>query len=210
MGKLERKGKITKHYVVSLYGRPVEIIGGVKMLDIYIKQHPEATYQEYPCYSDAIDARRGWIRNNRMEVQYTDGGRSAAGYKGRARDCVVRSIAIATGIPYQKVYDGIKLLAETEGYCKHNFPKSNPETGVRPVTSGRYLESVGFVWVPLMSKGKRCRVHLRKDELPNGRLVVAVSGHLTAVINGVIYDDHDCSRSGARCVYGYYIKKFWD
>ena len=37
--------------------------------------------------------------------EYNDGGRSKAGFKGDARDCVVRSIAIATGLPYKKVYD---------------------------------------------------------------------------------------------------------
>jgi hypothetical protein len=49
-------------------------------------------------------------------------------------------------------------------------------------------------------------VHLAKDELPNGRLIVRVSKHITAVINGVIDDTHDCSRAGIRCVYGYFTK----
>lgn len=52
--------------------------------------------------------------------------------------------------------------------------------------------------------GQGCRVHLRQGELPHGRLVVSVSKHLTAVIDGVIYDTHDPSRGGMRCVYGYY------
>jgi hypothetical protein len=33
-----------------------------------------------------------------------------------------------------------------------------------------------------------------------GRLVVSVSGHMVAVIDGVIHDNHDCSRGGTRCV----------
>ena len=52
--------------------------------------------------------------------------------------------------------------------------------------------------------GTGCRVHLRRDELPTGRLVVALSGHMAAVIDGVLNDTHDCSRAGTRCVYGYY------
>ena len=28
-----------------------------------------------------------------------------AGYRGKTGDCVVRSIAIATGLPYQQIYD---------------------------------------------------------------------------------------------------------
>lgn len=47
-------------------------------------------------------------------------------------------------------------------------------------------------------------MHLRASELPAGRLIVAVSKHLTCVIDGVIYDTHDPSRGGTRCVYGYF------
>jgi hypothetical protein len=39
-----------------------------------------------------------------MKWVYNDGGRKAAGYKGEARDCVVRAIAIATDQPYEVVY----------------------------------------------------------------------------------------------------------
>jgi hypothetical protein len=37
-------------------------------------------------------------------------------------------------------------------------------------------------------------------------IIVVLSGHLTAVIDGVIYDTHGPSRGGTRCVYGYYSK----
>jgi hypothetical protein len=47
-------------------------------------------------------------------------------------------------------------------------------------------------------------VHLRAEELPGGRLIVKVSKHVVAVIDGVINDSHDPSRGGTRCVYGYY------
>jgi hypothetical protein len=49
-----------------------------------------------------------------MDFMYNHGGRAAAGYKGRAGDCVVRAIAIATQKPYQQVYDAINALALTE------------------------------------------------------------------------------------------------
>ena len=52
-----------------------------------------------------------------MTWEYNDGGREEAGYKGSTGDCVARSIAIATGVPYQKVYDdlfeGIKHFMAT-------------------------------------------------------------------------------------------------
>ena len=37
-----------------------------------------------------------------------------------------------------------------------------------------------------------------------GRLIVAVSRHYCAVIDGVIHDLYDPSRNGTRCVYGYW------
>lgn len=67
-----------------------------------------------------------------------------------------------------------------------------------------YLESLGWTWTPTMRIGSGCRVHLRADELPGGRLIARLSKHLVAVIDGVIRDTHDCSRGGSRCVYGYY------
>ena len=40
--------------------------------------------------------------SSNLELEINDGGRAAAGYKGKAGDCVVRSIAIVTKLPYQK------------------------------------------------------------------------------------------------------------
>jgi len=36
--------------------------------------------------------------SSNLELKVNDGGRAAAGYKGQEGDCVVRSIAIATGM----------------------------------------------------------------------------------------------------------------
>ena len=42
--------------------------------------------------------KRLFSRSN-LELKIDDGGRTAAGYKGKAGDCVVRSIAIVSGLP---------------------------------------------------------------------------------------------------------------
>lgn len=39
-----------------------------------------------------------------LTFQYNDGGRAAAGYRGRVRDCATRAIAIATGSCYEDIY----------------------------------------------------------------------------------------------------------
>ncbi|HMD09496.1 MAG TPA: hypothetical protein VKH63_18345 [Candidatus Acidoferrum sp.] len=136
--------------------------------------------------------------------QFDDGGRRAAGYKGKAGDCVVRAISIATGKPYQQIYDLVNSLAAYERTGKRKRGKSDARTGVYKTSIKRVMQALGWVWTPTMQIGSGCTVHLRADELPTGRLVVSVSKHLTAVIDGVIHDTHDCSRRGTRCVYGYW------
>lgn len=137
-----------------------------------------------------------------MRFVQADGGRKSAGYKGRTGDCVTRAIAIATGKPYQEVYDaltaGIKAQRGSKGKGR------TARTGVPKPVYRRYMDALGYAWTPTMTIGSGCRVHLRDGELPLGRLVVVTSGHLVAVIDGVIFDTHDCSRGGTRCVYGYY------
>ena len=139
-----------------------------------------------------------------MEFQFNDGGREAAGYKGKASDCVTRAIAIATGKPYQGVYDAINECAVGERTGKKKKGISNARTGVYKQTARKYLASIGWKWTPTMFIGQGCKVHLKASELPAGRLIVEVSNHTVAVIDGVIFDNHDCSRGETRCVYGYY------
>lgn len=143
-----------------------------------------------------------------------DGGRVAAGFKGSTGDCVTRAIAIVTGKPYKEVYDAINDLSKNKklGFRKvktaygTNYEKvSASRTGVIKEVYREYLFSIGWTWVPTMQVGQGCKVHLRGDELPAGRIIAKVSKHLVAVINGVIHDTYDCSRQGQRCVYGYYI-----
>ena len=79
---------------------------------------------------------------------------------------------------------------------------SSARMGVRRIIYEPYLRWLGWAWTPTMAIGSGCRVHLRAEELPPGRLIVSVSRHLVAVIHCVIDDTHDCSRNGSRCVYG--------
>lgn len=152
------------------------------------------------------------------EWVYDDGGRADSGYKGRAGDCVCRAIAIAVERPYQEVYDLINETAKTERRGKRKRYISNARTGVYKGTIRKVMEHYGWTWVPTMKIGQGCTVHLDSGELPPGRLVVSLSKHETAVIDGVVHDTYDPNDRGvlvdgdmndittARCVYGYYVK----
>lgn len=143
----------------------------------------------------------------RVDFVYDDGGRAAAGYKGDTGDCVIRAIAIATGESYADVYAAINALAKSERTGKSKRGVSSARNGVYRVTYDKYLIAAGWTWTPTMKIGQGCKVHLRREELPGGRLIVSLSKHLAAVIDGALHDTHDCSRDGARCVYGYWSKK---
>ena len=139
-----------------------------------------------------------------MKYQYNDGGRKAAGYKGETGDCGARAIAIVTGMSYQAAYELVNHYGGMERKSKKRSHKTNARTGVHSATMRRIMESLGWKWHPTMLIGQGCKTHLRADELPTGRLLVNVSKHYTVVIDGVIHDNHDPSREGKRCVYGYF------
>jgi len=147
---------------------------------------------------------------------FDDGGRAAAGYKGSAGDCAVRAFAIATGLPYREVYDLANELGRAEqAATQARYERkrlegrkarraSSARDGLTKDTSRQLAAALGLAWTPTMGFGTGCRVHLRGDELPRGRIVAQVTKHLVAVIDGVIHDMYDPSREGTRCVYGYW------
>lgn len=132
-----------------------------------------------------------------------DGGRAAAGFTGEARDCVARALAIATGIGYQQSYDDVNALIAAQRKSKLR-DQSHARTGVHTPFIHKLMTGIGWSWTPTMGIGTGCTVHLRADELPSGTLIVNLSKHVAVVIDGVIYDTHDPSRGGTRCVYGYW------
>lgn len=159
-----------------------------------------------------------------MPFEFDDGGRQAAGFKGSAGDCVARAISIAAQLPYAEVY---KALAAGQG-----SQRASKRVGKKPASARNgiyttrkwfkdYMASLGFIWTPTMIVGQGCKVHLCQGELPAGRLVVAVSRHYTAVIDGVVRDTYDPQRTSIetgvqdgqpyrkqweRCVYGYWTR----
>lgn len=123
---------------------------------------------------------------------YDDGGRAQAGYQFHdAGDCVSRAIAIATEMPYELVADMIDKA--------HHGRKGDSQSGAYEHIYGGILTALG--WKKVTSKA-----HLNSDEFPPGRLILKVSSHLVALIDGVIHDTYDPSYYGSRRVYAYWTK----
>ena len=164
------------------------------------------------CKLNTMFFKRLFSKSN-LKLKVDDGGRSAAGYKGKAGDCVVRSIAIVTGMNYQKVYrdlynanENFRITSKTKLARSLKQKNDSPRTGTHRVVLKKYLEKLGWKWTPTMFIGQGCKVHLKKEELPSGILIVSCSKHITVVKNGVLHDTYDCSRNGTRCVYGYWCR----
>jgi hypothetical protein len=135
------------------------------------------------------------------EFQFNDGGRSLY-YKGKGGDCVTRAVAIASGLDYKEAYDALAKGNASQRKSKHD-KGTRRKTALRGIDTKRkwfkdYMASLGFVWVPTMQIGEGCAVHLCQEELPSGRLVVAVSRHYTAMIDGVIHDTYNPQRTWSR------------
>lgn len=133
-----------------------------------------------------------------IDFQHNDGGREAAGFKGIAGDCVTRAIAIATERPYKAVYDDLAHRQQAIGRAR------SARNGVAKHITRELMKDLGWTWTPTMFIGSGCRVHLRADELPAGRILCKLSRHVVAVVDGVLHDTYDSSRDGTRCVYGYW------
>lgn len=138
---------------------------------------------------------------------FNDGGREAAGFKGFTGDCVVRAIAIATEEPYKEVYDSIVATAHKINERKRKKITTSPRYGVNKEVLKEYLTSKGWNWTALMKIGSGCKTHLRKKELPSGKIICSLSKHYVAVIDGIVHDTYDSTRGGKRCVYGYWSKE---
>lgn len=140
---------------------------------------------------------------------YDDGGRSKYFQAAEVGDCVPRAIAIATGIDYKVVYE--QLQARQKGFSGGRSREAlrargkSVRNGTAKTPTMSYLTELGWIWEPLCRVGDPKRVHVRKFELPgNGRFVLSLSRHLTALIDGTIHDTYDPSREGTRMIYGYW------
>lgn len=140
-----------------------------------------------------------------MKFVYSDGGRSKYFEAHNVRDCVCRAICNASGMDYKVVYDRINELEKSRRVGKHEH-RGSARGGVRKSVLKYYLEQeLGFKWVSCMGIGTGCKVHVDGNELPKvGSYILNLSGHLSCIKDGVLYDIYDCSRDGNRCVYGYW------
>src|SRR5262249_22777767 len=128
------------------------------------KVKEQAELEQLDGYAETIQAKLNSARDRLAQpdgFKFDDGGRAAAGFQGSAGDCVTRAIAIATGRNYQEVYAEIGRLQQAE-----HGGKRSARNGVSSRVLHRYMDSIGWEYLPT------AHIHLRREELPAGPLVV--------------------------------------
>lgn len=126
-----------------------------------------------------------------LPLIHCDGGRKAAGFDDVTdKDCVTRSIAIGTGLPYSDVDDMVGSTAELIG-----VPRT--EAGVNLDVATKLLVELGWQTVPVRNaRLTREGLHAAISEHP----VIIVQtdviteegvmpiGHLTVAVSGAVHD----------------------
>ena len=132
---------------------------------------------------------------------YDDGGRAAAGFRGRSGDCAVRALAIAGGLGYVEAKDLLEDCAEafSLGRSREARRQAARPRGGRSLAAGTFtpimaaaMKRVGWDWVNLRgaAAGSSVGYPLLDDDTCRqiGRGVLNVRKHFTAVVGGVIRD----------------------
>ena len=116
--------------------------------------------------------------------EFDDGGREAAGYRGSARDCAARALAIASGADYRDCY---AALAEANARYEANGRRS-ARNGIDRRASDRVKKAFGFTKVKL-PKGPRPTYTEAYERY--GDCMVTTTRHICAIIDGTLRDTFD-------------------
>lgn len=109
--------------------------------------------------------------------------------KNNVSDCTVRAISKAEGKTWDKTFKELSFLAQKEGIL---------------------IDDVDFIEKYLDKRYKR-QCHYSKtvgeflEEHNKGTFLITMQGHITVIINGVLYDTFDCRNRRMWCAW--FVKK---
>jgi hypothetical protein len=167
---------------------------------------------------------------------YDDGGREAAGYKGKVGDCLIRAIAIVTGNPYREVYRAIyrlgieyattcddelalEMRSAIESRHYHLGEHPTPRTGVNEQIAADYLREFGwYLYHVLPDKNGEPFFFFEDLHGCEGRYIINIDyvhldvlrkftgGHSIAIVDGQTRDVFDSDEFHPIPVRSYFAK----
>ncbi len=106
-------------------------------------------------------------------------------YGRHINDCTVRSLSILTNKSWEEMYDELADLASDDGYMFDSVVFIEDYLDDRFPRECHYSKTVGEF----------------ANEYPVGKYAVTMNGHITAIIDGIIYDTFDPSKRIMRCAW---------
>lgn len=105
-------------------------------------------------------------------------------------DCVKRALALLTDEPYREISLALNRLKKETGAQTFN----------EDINWKEYVKRRGWVKISFPVKRGHKRMNGKRfcRKYPKGKYLLRMAGHVTACVDGVIYDTWDCS---GKCVY---------
>lgn len=100
-------------------------------------------------------------------------------------DCTVRAISVAEGKTWDETYKELSRLAEREGVLLDDVDFIEDYLDYRYPRIPHYAKTIGELI----------------EEFPYGIFLVTMDGHITVVMDGVLYDTFDCRNRIIRSVW---------
>ena len=106
-------------------------------------------------------------------------------YNRNIEDCVTRSLSLLTDREWDDTYRELAYYSSLEGYMTDNVEFVDDYLDERYPRECHYSKRVGEF----------------AKEYPLGKYAVTMEGHITSIIDGVIYDTFDPSNRIMRCAW---------
>tara|TARA_Y100000310_G_scaffold324033_1_gene385363 strand:- start:1094 stop:1501 length:408 start_codon:yes stop_codon:yes gene_type:complete len=126
---------------------------------------------------------------------HTDAGRITSRRPRQDRDCTVRALAVVCNLGYDAAYD----LLKNRGRKSHNGAFF-PNRAADDEAAGHIFKWRAF---PAVKGQRRMSPPQFCSEYPTGRFIIKTAKHVTAVIDGTVYDIQRIRDN--RCVYGCWL-----
>ena len=106
-------------------------------------------------------------------------------FNNNIEDCTVRAISVAEGISWDEAYDKLSNSARDLGLMMNSVEAIEEYLDERYKRACHYSKTVGEFL----------------EEHSKGTYLITMQGHITVIIDGILYDTFDCRDKKMWCVW---------